>query len=322
MPLNIVYTAQASYTAHCMAGTGDAAVGMAVSESIISQRDADRKALSLAAERAVNSLQCAFPVPPEEPVFYNDEQSVSNTCASGQADVRPPFDPSRTFISVVAAGAVYSTTSKEDADQAALLKAQYMLLEQLLEYCQTYYQNAEQTYNYTCPMPKEGTNSATTPPNTYVSFVSQADADAQALAAAEAAAIAGATCVDRYYNTQQTATVSCESPLIGPDGLGIVAAGTYLDYTQEAADAAAYADALAIATAAAAANCITQFANTKQTFTATCEDEYGPGYAGPPSYYEIEANTYFSTISQEDADAKALAAAEVYAITFLMCYPV
>lgn len=319
MPLNVVYTAQASYTAHCMAGTGEAATGIAVSESIISQRDADRKALSLATERAVNLLQCSLPVPPEEPVFYNDEQSVSNTCLAGQADVRPPFDPSRTFISVVAAGAVYSTVSKEEADQAALLKAQYMLLEQLLGYCQTYYQNSEQTYNYTCPMPKEGTNSATTPANTYVSFISQADANAQALAAAEAAAIAGAACVDRYYNTRQVATVACEAPLIGPAGLGVVEAGVYLDYTQEAADAAAYADALATATAAAAVNCITQFANTKQTFTATCEDEYGPGYAGPPSYYEIEANTYFSTISQEDADAKALAAAEIFAVTYLLC---
>lgn len=319
MPLNIVYTAQASAIVHCMAGTGDAVSASALAESIISQRDADRKALSLAQARAQEALNCT-PIPtPVAEVFYNDEQSVSDTCSTGKADFRPPFDPSRVFTAVVAAGAVYSTVSKDEANAAALLRAQYTLLEELLGYCQVFYKNTEQSATYTCPMPQEGSNSATVPADTYVDFVSQASVDATALAAAQAAAFAGVTCVQRYYNTRQQANVACEAPLIGPGGVGVVEAGVYLDYTQEDADASAYADALAAATADAAEKCIVQYANTEQTFSTTCEEVYGAGWAGPPSSATTPANTYFSTISQADADAKALAAAEIIATTNLTC---
>ena len=321
MPLNIVYTAQASHTARCTAGTGTPAVGEAVSESIISQRDADRKAVLLAQARAENALQCALPPAPAEPVFYNEEQVVSGSCDVGKADLRPPFDPTRVFTVVVAAGAIYSTISVADANNAAAAKAQYELVQQLLGYCRVFYQNTEQSFTYTCPMPQEGGSTATVPADTYVSFVSQAAVDAQALEAARAEAIAATTCVQRYYNTQQTATVECVAPQVGPPGVGIVAANTYLDYTLEDANAAAYADALAIATAAAAENCSGElYANAARSYTAYCDVVFGPGYDGAPSTATVPANTYFSDVSQEDANNLALAAAQALAESYLMCF--
>lgn len=322
MPLNIVYTAQASHTARCTAGTGTPAVGEAVSESIISQRDADRKALSLAQARAQNSLDCQLPPAPEELRFYNDAFTASAICPAGTADNEGTFDPSRELAYTVPAGAFYSLTSVAEANAAAELSAYYGLQSLLLARCHVYYENVEKSATYTCPMPQEGSNSATVAAGTYVSFESQEAVDATAQAAAQSAAQAGVTCVDRYYNTQQTATVSCESPFVGPDSVATVPAGEYLDYTQEGANALAYAAALAQATALADENCVQRYENTEQSVTVTCEEIFGPGYAGSPSSATVPAGTYSSVDSQEEADQLAYDAAYGEAVAALSCTPV
>jgi hypothetical protein len=62
----------------------------------------------------------------------------------------------------------------------------------------------------------------------------------------------------------------------------------------------------------------TTFGNTEQSFTAEC----GAGFTGDPVTVTISAGTYTSEVSQEDADAQALAAATSQATAALSCTPI
>jgi hypothetical protein len=58
MPYNRVYRKTDTATAQCVIGTGPTTYAVASSQSIISQRDADRKAAGYAKAKAQSALVC------------------------------------------------------------------------------------------------------------------------------------------------------------------------------------------------------------------------------------------------------------------------
>jgi len=108
-----------------------------------------------------------------------------------------------------------------------------------------------------------------------------------------------------YYNEAQTATATCPEGSVGTSTSATVAANRILRPSMAEANAAALAEAQAEADAAL----VCTWSSTEQT--ASCPE----GYSGTPVVKAAGAET--STTSQEDADAKALAAATAE----LVCTP-
>lgn len=150
------------------------------------------------------------------------------------------------------------------------------------------YYNAE--YILECEVNPDAT--ITIPAGTYSSEVSQNDADQKAIADAIKQRIDNPCQI--FWNTEQTAY--CPEGYTGDPVT--VAANEYSSFISQDD-----ADAKALTAAQAALECEEiLYWNTEQT--ATCPS----GDCGDP--VTIAANEYSSTISQEDADSKALAAAE------------
>lgn len=125
-----------------------------------------------------------------------------------------------------------------------------------------------------------------------------------------------------FYNTIQSFTASCPAGAVGDPVTIQIAAGLVASAVSQA-DADAKAQAQAQTQAIAQLNCQTPpttFLNAAQSFTAVCSGNgIAPNPDGVPQTVNIPAGIYQSTISQADADAQALAAAQQQAQTLLSC---
>jgi Family of unknown function (DUF5977) len=173
-------------------------------------------------------------------IFYNTEQTYSNTC---NAILGPDYGPA-TVTYTVPAGAVTSNTSQAQADFAAAEIAKNTVLSLLASSCLPLFRNSAQSFTATCTLPLVGAPvTVIISAGAYTSTVSQADADAQALAAATASANAQIVCAAGFYNVAASGHAACFSSIgpgwCGPDTFSTVPAGVYFNTTQALADAAA-----------------------------------------------------------------------------------
>jgi hypothetical protein len=325
MPYNLTYHAYSIFTATCASGQGAQVTADASAESIISQRDADRKAEDFARTLAVSRLNCLFPPAPGEIRYYSEPVVVTDVCGAGSADPIGPFDPNKIFTVSLPAGSVYSTVSVEDATAAAQVRAQFELGVLLLQKCEAYYANTEQSATAVCVAPLAGPNyTATVPADTVTSFVSQQVVDELAQASAVAQAQAGLSCVQGIPNTAQSYTATCaeydDGNYVGPDVTVTVPTGVFFDLTEEAANITALAFATAQALAALPTNCVASYANVQKTATITCQELYEDPTFGNGGQAVVEANQYFSDVSQDEANDAACAAAWAQALASMDCF--
>jgi Family of unknown function (DUF5977) len=235
-------------TAQCPAGTTGAAVSYTVPQGTIvvttNQADADAQALSLALQTAGQQLQCVTP----PTTYFNTAQSFTATCTGGTGSPSSVSIPANTYSSII---------SQADANQQALNAAQSAAQAAL----QCSFTNTAQSYTATCPAGSTGSPvTITVAAGTITSQLSQADANAQALASATNQANAQLTCSIAptvYYNTVQTVTLigQCTNGHLVVQSSGnvrttvTVAAGAYSSLvSQSAANTAAlqYAQATAL----------------------------------------------------------------------------
>lgn len=160
-------------------------------------------------------------------LFYNERQEYTASCPTGQ---------SGSSVTVVKeAGSVGSALSVADANARALQQASDEANGRLsCEDVVTTYYNVVQQYTASCPGADDetGTPAATGAPVTgtiaagrYTSTVSQAAADAAALAAAQSLAESQLVCT--YRNATQSYTASCPTDTTGSEVTVEVAAGSY-----------------------------------------------------------------------------------------------
>lgn len=124
-----------------------------------------------------------------------------------------------------------------------------------------------------------------------------------------------------FYNTKQSATVSCPTGTTGSSVTVTIDPGTVASNIS-IADANSKAVAQAQQQAQSQLVCqaqLTTYLNTPQTFTATCQSAGGIQPDGDPVTVTTPAGKYSSTISQADADSKAAAAAQDEANSQLVC---
>jgi hypothetical protein len=115
MPYNLKFYKTDSATARCLAGTGAQTSYTATSQSIIAQRDVDRKALGWAQAAARSMLRCLCPE------YTNEEVSASVTCSGGITTFTAPAGDFLSLHSQAEANerALASVQSKVDAAVAA-----------------------------------------------------------------------------------------------------------------------------------------------------------------------------------------------------------
>lgn len=241
-------------------------------------------------------------------LFYNDAQQYTATCAPNQTgDAKTVTIPADTFGSAI---------SKADANQQALQEAQRQA--QALLVCvdiPVTYWNVAQSATATCtqadgaPAPDGAPSTVTVPANTHSSIVSQAAADAAALADAETQAAAALTCT--FWNSEASFTASCPEGSTGIDVTETVAAHTVSStVSQAAADAAALLQATNAANEAITCTDIEPFWNVAgfQQVLRHCTDRFGT-----PCIVQVRcdflAHHFSSLISQADANTKAYNAA-------------
>lgn len=171
----------------------------------------------------------------------------------------------------------------------------------------TYY-NSVQSYTASCPSGQAGEPvTVTTAAGLYSSTMSQADADAQAMAAAQQGAQSKLSCVSGqvFLNAAQTYVAQCPGAsgstpaAVGPSVSITIPAGTYKSTISQAfADAAA----LEAATATALSQLVCTYYNGLQTANVTC-------VIGSESA-TVPAGQFTSTVSQADADQQAMSLAQ------------
>ena len=125
-----------------------------------------------------------------------------------------------------------------------------------------------------------------------------------------------------FYNGEQSATANCQPGQVGNPVTITISAGT-IGSSVSQADADAQALKQAQQQAQQQLTCsappITYY-NTPQSYTATCQPTTGePSPSGNPVTVNIPAGQITSTISQADADSKALALATSEATAQLAC---
>jgi len=175
------------------------------------------------------------------------------------------------------------------------------------------YYNDRQEYTASCPDGQTGSSvTVVKEAGTVGSALSVADANARAIQMAQDEANSRLLCEDApalFYNTRQSYTAYCPGAsddgtpaATGSPSTATIDAGRYQSsVSQEAADNAA----LAAAQAKAEAQLACTFHNKAQTYVATCADG-----GGDDVEKTVEAGQFTSTISQADADSKALAEAQ------------
>ncbi len=261
--------------------------------------------------------------------FYNTQISAAatkNSCGAGYTGSAVTY--------TVAAKKYNSTVSQVDADNKALadLNNNKQAYANTNGTCTaisatTYYNtqvSATATKN-SCGTGYTGsTVTYTVPAKKYSSTVSQVDADNKALADLnnnkQAYANTNGTCTaipkTTYYNTQASASAtknSCGTGYTGSTVTYTVAAKKYSStVSQVDADNKALADlnnnkqAYANTNGTCTAISATTYYNTQVSATAT-KNSCGTGYTGSTVTYTVPAKKYSSTVSQSDADSKALA---------------
>jgi len=272
--------------------------------SLISQEDADSQALAKATQLAQIARDAA------PCVYVNDEVSYTAVCTD---------DAEETSTATIPAGTFQSEISKSDANALALQAA----IDEAEATLSCLFPNLAQTYEASCPEDTVGSPvSVTIAAASYFSYDSQDDANAKALAAAQAQAEAALVC--RWENEEVSYTASCSNGQTGSDSEYTVEAG---EFSSLASQADANAQALAYAQVQAIAGLTCVWENTEQTFTATCPGSIVDGDISPAGAQigdevtvVVPAGDYTSTVSQEDADAQALAAAQDSAELDLECY--
>lgn len=180
------YTAYDCFTISCADPlTGLVATGCAASGSIISQRDADKKASAVARQKAYGALRCSLPPGPEPVLYFSELQTGELLCS----DCLGPTSTAKS----VPAGRYFSFSSVADANAAAAAELALLVAPAR---CPPLYYNSEQTHTVSCPAGTTGTPStATVLAGTFCSEVSAGAADAAALADAVATAQAGLVCI-------------------------------------------------------------------------------------------------------------------------------
>ncbi len=305
----IYYNTFQSYTANCPPGTVGSGVTVnknaGTYQSFISVADANAIALAAATNEANAALVCT----PTPTTYVNTEQQYTASCPAG-------YIGSPVTITKLA-GTYTSLISIADANAKALAAATAEANAALA--CVAVYYNTQQQYTANCPSGYTGTPVTKTKlANTYQSFISVADANAQALAAATAEANAALVCNQIiYYNSTQSYTATCPSGYSGTPVTVTKDTGTFTStVSQAAANTLAYNAAQTEAQAAIVCTVIpTVYWNTQQGYTATCPS----GYAGNPVTVVIPANTYSSTSSIIAANTLALNAATAQANAQLNC---
>lgn len=178
------------------------------------------------------------------------------------------------------------------------------------------YPNNPQTATAQCPSGTTGNPvTYTVPAGTIVSTVSQGDADSQAKSLALQVAGQQLNCppiAAVYYNVSKSAQASCGNGGTGTPVSITIPAGTVMS-TMSQADADTQAQQQAQQQANAALNCV--FYNQAQPATANCP----AGSTGSSVTVTIPAGAYTSTLSLQDANAKAYTAAVNQANSQLSC---
>ncbi len=228
-----------------------------------------------------------------------------------------------TVTYTIAAGSYTSSISQDDADtqaaNAVLTSGQaYANANASCSYI--YYSNAQYgnwTRNNCGPNGQGEEVVYTIPAGSYTSTVSQSDADGQALAAlnagGQAYANANGGCAYMYYSNAQSGNFTRNN--CGANGTGgtvtyFIPQGSYTSATSQTD-----ADALAIAAlnaggqayANANAGCSYLYQSNAQSGNFT-RNNCGTNGTGSTVTYTIVAGSFTSSISQGDADSKALAA--------------
>ena len=314
-----MYSAFASYTLACPAGmTGASVTEGASAESIVSQRDADVKALTLAEALAYEFLVCANPVVPPAATFLSDPVTASAYSQPGYVV--------QTFTVSYSAGAVYSLLSKVEANAQAQLQAQADADHLRDTRQKLIFYNTAQSYTFSCEQLLAGgtqyvplTYTATVAAGAYSSNTSQAGADylahLQAKALVESYLITN--CIPIYYSERVSYTATCSGGLVGDPVTVTYAAGAY---TSNVSLVVANAAALAAATAAATALivCTAGYYNASQVASATCLAAYGPGWDGSTASAAVSAGVFHDT-TLSLANSKALSTAVNDAVDNLRC---
>ncbi len=214
-------------------------------------------------------------------VYWNTRQCRTAYCSDGT--------PIQRCIEAGLYGAGNQANANAIASAYALSAAQAAAATECDE-AGTVYWNDEQIAE--CPEGEEG-DPVTVLANTVPSTVSKDDANAKALAQAEAGLQCGESPPAVYGNAEQTA--SCDSPGEGSDIT--IPANTYYASTQEAADTAAMNAALA------ARHCV--------FYNAALSGDCPEGSSGGP--FEVSARTYqYEQVTTDTAEA-AQAAADAFA---------
>lgn len=309
-----MYSSYQTFTAECSTGTsGDTVTRGSSAESVVSQRDADQKALSLARKLAFDALACSRPSSPETTIYYSAEVTREAYNDAGYVN--------ETFSVTLPAGSVYSTVSQQDADEAAARAAEYRAeLKRDAEQRRIYY-NTELSKSAECGLGYVPyTASVTINAGEVSSESSQAEADALALQAANdlLGTLLSANCDPIYYSARTSYTATCTTP--GDVGNDVTVSYPVGQFTSLVSQADADSIALAAATAAAEVLlvCVSGYWNEEQSYTATCEGEYGAAWGGSDSTVVVAAGSYFGD-TQHHANETALAVATAQAIEGLRC---
>lgn len=202
---DLYYNEQQSATASCTPPSTGSPVTVTIPAgtvaSNVSIADANAKAQTQAQSQAQAQLVCAG----ETTTYWNDAQTATAACQGEQGAPPPDGNP---VVLTIPAHTISSTISTADANQKAAALAQSQAAAQLT--C-TFW-NSEQTYLAVCASDNSIKVQKTVSAHTYSSTVSQADADAQALADATNQANAAleplCTGATVYWNTPQLVTVS------------------------------------------------------------------------------------------------------------------
>lgn len=314
-----MYTSYKTYTIKCAAGTTGTDVTQGASaDSVISQRDADVKALGLAQRLAYEFLVCQFPPDPDVVIYCSLPVSKS---AAAQAGYQP-----QTFTVNFGACAVYSTTSQADADAAAALAAQLEAEHERDVGQKRIYYSVATTFTNSCtaimgPLFDPATITFGVNAGDFQSFTSQAHADYLAynycVSVVFSQAHNPATCTPFWLSAAVSYTATCVGPLVGTAVKVTYPYGQIKSYISQAdADALALAGATAAATALIV--CIVGFYNTAQSYTAKCVDFFGDNWIGTDVTVTVPAGAYVDT-TLAAANATALAAATIQAASALIC---
>lgn len=181
--------------------------------------------------------------------------------------------------------------------------------------------NEQQQFTADCTGNTNGSSvTVTIPSGTVASNISVADANQKAMNEAQSQAQAQLDCQQNqitYQNDAQSATATCSSDenSPAPDGSPVTVTVQAGEVTSAVSKADANATALALAESRAQSQLACTFWNSEQAYTASCPQ----GTTGSDVTKTVAAHTFSSTISQSDADSKALNDAKNQAQQALVC---